>query len=157
MNGTATYREGRLLLPNTVTQKDEKPHTAGLDDTAIPHTKIKITEIPLGKKGSIPQRRKPPCPPHLLAMWGFCKQTQNLGTSLMHRIGFFAHLMINENHHHARCCHLYIKQLVIHTTSSAFILWSVRGWRGGGITSAFRERGFTFSIKFLWRVTYNGP
>ena len=38
-----------LLLPNTVSQKDEKPHTAGLDDTAIPHFKIKITELPLGK------------------------------------------------------------------------------------------------------------
>ena len=35
-----------LLLPNTVNQKD----TAGLDDTAIPHIKIKITEIPLEKK-----------------------------------------------------------------------------------------------------------
>ena len=35
---------------NTVKQKDEKPHTAGLDDTAIPHIKIKITEIPLEKK-----------------------------------------------------------------------------------------------------------
>ena len=39
-----------LLLPNTVSQKDKKPHTAGLDDTAIPHIKIKITEIPLEKK-----------------------------------------------------------------------------------------------------------
>ena len=39
-----------LLLPNTVNQKDEKPHTAGLDDTAIPHIKIKTTEIPLEKK-----------------------------------------------------------------------------------------------------------
>ena len=39
-----------LLLPNTVTEKDEKRHTAGLDDTAIPHIKIKITEIPLEKK-----------------------------------------------------------------------------------------------------------
>ena len=38
-----------LLLPNTVNQKDEKPHTAGLDDTEIPHIKIKITEIPLEK------------------------------------------------------------------------------------------------------------
>ena len=38
------------LLPNTVSQKDEKPHTAGLDDTVIPHIKIKITEIPLEKK-----------------------------------------------------------------------------------------------------------
>ena len=48
-----------LLLPNTVNQKDEKQHTAGLDDTAIPHIKIKITEIPLEKKA---QYRKPPCP-----------------------------------------------------------------------------------------------
>ena len=39
-----------LILPNTVNEKDEKPHTAGLDDTAIPHIKIKITEIPLEKK-----------------------------------------------------------------------------------------------------------
>ena len=49
-----------LLLPNTVNQKDEKQHTAGLDDTAIPHIKIKITEIPLEKKA---QYRKLPCPP----------------------------------------------------------------------------------------------
>jgi len=76
------------------------------------------------------------------------------GTFSMHRIGFIAHLMINENHHHARCFHLYIKQLFIHTMSNAFILWSVRGWV---ITSVFRERAFTFSIKFLWIVTYNGP
>ena len=33
------YREGSSL-PNTVVQKDEKPHTAGLNDTAIPHIKI---------------------------------------------------------------------------------------------------------------------
>ena len=39
-----------LLLPNTVRQKDEKLHTAGLDDTAIPHIKIKIAEIPLERK-----------------------------------------------------------------------------------------------------------
>ena len=38
-----------LLLPNTVNQKDEKMPSAGLDDTAIPHIKIKITEIPLEK------------------------------------------------------------------------------------------------------------
>ena len=37
------------LLPNKVRQKDEKPH-AGLDDTAIPHVKIKTTEIPFEKK-----------------------------------------------------------------------------------------------------------
>ena len=28
----------------------QKPHTAELDDTAIPHVKIKITEIPHEKK-----------------------------------------------------------------------------------------------------------
>ena len=33
-----------LLLPNSVSQKNEKPNTAGLDDTAIPF--IKITELP---------------------------------------------------------------------------------------------------------------
>ena len=57
MNGTVKD----FLLPNTVSQKDEKPHTAGLDDTAIPQIKIEITEIPL-KESSIPQYRKPPCP-----------------------------------------------------------------------------------------------
>ena len=31
------------------------------------------------------------------------------------------------------------------------------GGGGGGITLAFRDRAFTFSIKFLRRVTYNGP
>ena len=39
-----------ILLPNTVSQKDEKPYKAGLYDTPIPHTKIKITEIPHEKK-----------------------------------------------------------------------------------------------------------
>ena len=39
-----------LLLPNAVNQNDEKQHTAGLNDTAIPHVKIKITEIPREKK-----------------------------------------------------------------------------------------------------------
>ena len=32
-----------LLLPNTVNQKGEKPHTVGLDDTALPHIKIENT------------------------------------------------------------------------------------------------------------------
>ena len=50
MNGPQ-YREGSSFTRNTVSQKDEKPHTPGLDDTAIPHIKIKITEIkPLKKK-----------------------------------------------------------------------------------------------------------
>ena len=31
-------------------QNDEKPHTAELDDTAIPRVKIKIIEIPHEKK-----------------------------------------------------------------------------------------------------------
>ena len=35
-----------LLLPNTVSQKDEKPHTAGLDDTEIPLEKMLTTAIP---------------------------------------------------------------------------------------------------------------
>ena len=41
-----------LLLLNTVSQKDKKPHTGtlGLDDTAIPHIKIQMTEILLEKK-----------------------------------------------------------------------------------------------------------
>ena len=39
-----------LISPNTVSQNDEKPHTAELDDTAIPHVKIKITKIPHEKK-----------------------------------------------------------------------------------------------------------
>ena len=48
-----------LLLPNTVSQKDKKPHTEGLDDTAIPHIKITITEIPLGKKVNTVNRHAP--------------------------------------------------------------------------------------------------
>ena len=39
-----------LLLPNTVNQKDAKPYTTGLDDTVIPHIKIKTTKIPVEKK-----------------------------------------------------------------------------------------------------------
>ena len=46
------YREGSSL-PNTVVQKDEKPHTAGLNDTSIPHIKIQITEKTLEKKLNI--------------------------------------------------------------------------------------------------------
>ena len=50
INGTAGNTVKDLLLPNTVNKKDETPHTAaGLDDTSIPHIKIKITEIPLEK------------------------------------------------------------------------------------------------------------
>ena len=38
------------ISPNTVSKNDEKPHTAELDDTAVPYVKIKITEIPHNKK-----------------------------------------------------------------------------------------------------------
>ena len=31
-------------------REDKKPYTVGLDDTTIPHIKIKITEIPLENK-----------------------------------------------------------------------------------------------------------
>ena len=34
-----------LLLPNTVSKKDEKLHTIGPDDTEMPHIKIKVTEL----------------------------------------------------------------------------------------------------------------
>ena len=57
-----------LISPNTVSQDEEKPHTAELDDTAIPHVKIKITEIPHERKSPIPQYRKPPCPPQILML-----------------------------------------------------------------------------------------
>jgi len=40
MNGTAIMIVKDLLSLNTVRQKDEKPHTTGLHDTAILHTKI---------------------------------------------------------------------------------------------------------------------
>ena len=43
-----------LLLPNTVSHKDEKTYIAALDDTAIPPIIIQITEIPLEKNCSIP-------------------------------------------------------------------------------------------------------
>ena len=48
-----------LLSPNTVSQNDEKPHIADLDDTAIPHVEIKITAIPHGKKPNTANRKPP--------------------------------------------------------------------------------------------------
>ena len=50
MNSSTTDTAKDLLLPVAVSQKDEKPLTAGLDDDPIPHFKIKITETPLEKK-----------------------------------------------------------------------------------------------------------
>ena len=61
-----------LLLPNAVNQKDEKQHTAGLNDTAIPHVKIKITEIPLEKQVNTAVPEAPMCPSvksTLTVMW----------------------------------------------------------------------------------------
>ena len=53
MNSTAMAMKD-LLLPNTINQKDEKPHTAGLVDTAIYRTlKSKSQKYRL-KKSSIP-------------------------------------------------------------------------------------------------------
>ena len=52
-----------LLLPNTVNQKDEKPHTAGLDDTAMPRIKIKITETDRLKKTQYRSNVNPHVPP----------------------------------------------------------------------------------------------
>ena len=65
MSQDVLYRKGRankrhrntvnnLISPNTVSQNDEKPHTAELDDTATPYVKIKITEIPHEKKRNTP-------------------------------------------------------------------------------------------------------
>ena len=53
MNGTSTeYHEG---IANAVSQKDEKLHTAWLDDTAKPHIKKKTEKKYSEKKTSIPQ------------------------------------------------------------------------------------------------------
>ena len=42
-----------LPLPNTISQRDKKPHIAGVDDSTILHIKIKITEMLLEKKLNI--------------------------------------------------------------------------------------------------------
>ena len=39
-----------VAVDDLVSQTDEKPPTAELDDTAIPYVKIKITELPHEKK-----------------------------------------------------------------------------------------------------------
>ena len=64
-----------LISPNTVSQNDEKPYTAELHDTPIPHVKIKITKIPR-EKSPIPQYRKSPRPPQSLDLENE-KQQQN--------------------------------------------------------------------------------
>ena len=55
MNSTALTGKD-LLLPNTINQKDEKPHTAGLNEYKLPKYRLKKSSIPL-------QYRKPLCPP----------------------------------------------------------------------------------------------
>ena len=57
MNSTAIPRIIFFYRIRTVSQKDEKAHTAGLNDTAIPYFKIKITEIPLEKKKQQQQQK----------------------------------------------------------------------------------------------------
>ena len=49
--------EGYVFIPNIVDQNVKKTHTAGLEKTAIPQFKIKITEIPHEKLANtaIPQ------------------------------------------------------------------------------------------------------
>ena len=59
MNSTALTGKD-LLLPNTINQKDEKPHTA------IPHFKIQITEIPLEQKAQYRNTVIPHFPLHTI-------------------------------------------------------------------------------------------
>ena len=64
-----TVREGSSFIANTVRQRDKKPDTAGLDDTAIPHIKLKCLKSKLPKKtrlktSSRTQYPYPPPPPH---------------------------------------------------------------------------------------------
>ena len=66
INSTAIlWRIPFYQVPLGKRMKNEKLHTAGLNDTAIPHVKIKITEISLEKKlnTEIPQD---PCSPHYI-------------------------------------------------------------------------------------------
>ena len=52
-----------LLLPISVSRKDEKLHTVRLYDAMILHVKIAITKIILQEKSLIPQYHKPQRPP----------------------------------------------------------------------------------------------
>ena len=62
-----------LISPNSVSQDDEKPHTAELDDTAKPHVKIKITEIPHEKKEKKAQYRNT-VNPQILVLGTVCRE-----------------------------------------------------------------------------------
>ena len=66
------YRNTVKDLLNTVSQKDKKPHTGtlGLDDTAILHIKIQITEILLEKKTQYPNTVNPYVALFVESVWG---------------------------------------------------------------------------------------
>ena len=54
MNRAPIHRESAKSLRPGQSLISFPRHTAGLDDSAIPHIKIKITEIPLEKKVNVP-------------------------------------------------------------------------------------------------------
>ena len=69
MNTTTISSKIFFLIPNTVIQKDKKSHTTGLDDTAILHIKIKVTEMSLKKKAQYRNTLNPHVP--LFLSWLF--------------------------------------------------------------------------------------
>ena len=81
-----------FLLTNTVSQKDEKLHTAGLDDTAIPHIKIQITEIPLEKKAEYRNTVNPHVP---LLKFSFRAWQKYCILSLLSLDRFYEGILIN--------------------------------------------------------------
>ena len=62
MNTTTISSKIFFLIPNTVSQKDKKSHTTGLDDTAILRIKIKVTEMSLRKKAQYRNTLNPHVP-----------------------------------------------------------------------------------------------
>ena len=56
-----------FLLSNTISQKDEKLHIAGLDETALLHVKIFITKILHEKKLNIVNPNVPLCTGHKMS------------------------------------------------------------------------------------------
>ena len=62
MNTTTISSKTFFLTPNTISQKDKKSHTTGLDDTAILHIKIKVTEMSLKKKAQYRSTLNPHVP-----------------------------------------------------------------------------------------------
>ena len=62
MNTTTISSKIFFLIPNTISQKDKKSHTTGLDDTAILRIKIKVTEMSLRKKAQYRNTLNPHVP-----------------------------------------------------------------------------------------------